>query len=441
MDSQKEESIIHLLFFSGIYLFNFSQLNKTKTLHMERGFAFAMSKIPKIVIIGAGYGGLVTALQLQKKLNHSEADITLVNKYDYHTITTHLHMPAAGTDHHDYARVSISELIDKLKVGFIQSAVMEIDPREKKVILEDRTLSYDYLVVGLGSEPEMFGIPGVKEYAMKISSINSVRLIRKHIEYMFAKYNMKPHRTDYLTFVVGGSGLTGTEFVGELADRVPYLCKEYDVDPSLIKIYTIEMAPKALPPDLPSDLVEYGMEVLRRKGIIFKLSTLIKECTPEGVVLSDGEFIQAATVIWTGGVRGNRLLERAGFETMRGRVKVDEYLRSPKYTDVFIVGDCSLVFSPEGKPYPPSAQIAVQQGFHVARNLAAMIRNHSIKPFVFDYKGTIASLGKGEAVGVVNGKNIKGRYATLMKKIIDARYLFIIGGISLVLKKVLFKRS
>jgi NADH dehydrogenase len=393
-----------------------------------------MSRIPKIVILGAGYGGIGTALRLQKELNYNEADVTLVNKHDYHYITTHLHMPAAGTDDPENARVNILKLIDDSKVDFVKSTVTQIIPQEKKVILEDGSLSYDYLVIGLGGEPETFGIPGLKEYAMNIRSINSVRLIREHIEYQFAKYKREPHRTDYLTFVVGGAGFTGIEFVGELADRVPQLCKEFDVNPELVKIYNIEAAPTALPGFDP-ELVDYAMNVLRNKGVEFKIATAIKECTPEGVILATGEEIKSATVIWTGGIRGNHLLEEAGFETMRGRIKVDEYLRAPGYDHVFVLGDCSIVMSPEGRPYPPTAQISMQQAVVCAYNLAASIRGTALKTFEYHSKGTVASLGKGEAIGIVGSRKLKGGVAALMKKIIDMRYLYIIGGIPLVIKK------
>ncbi|ANE45034.1 NADH dehydrogenase [Paenibacillus swuensis] len=393
-----------------------------------------MSRIPRIVILGAGYGGIITALRLQKELNYNEADVTLVNKHDYHYITTHLHMPAAGTDHFENARVNILKLIDEFKIDFVKSTVVQIRTQDKKVILEDGTLSYDYLVIGLGGEPETFGIPGLGEFAMNIRSINSVRHIKEHIEYQFAKYKKEPRRTDYLTFVVGGAGFTGIEFIGELADRIPQLCKDFDVDPSLVKIYNVEAAPTALPGFDP-ELVEYGMNVLTKKGVTFKIATAIKECTPEGVQLADGEFIKSQTVIWTGGIRGNRLIEEAGFEAMRGRVKVDEFLRAPGHDNVFIVGDGSLVISPENRPYPPTAQIAMQQGVVCAQNLVASIRNSSLKGFEYKSKGTVASLGKGEAIGLVGDKKVKGFWAAQVKKLIDIRYLFIIGGIPLVLKK------
>jgi NADH dehydrogenase, FAD-containing subunit len=393
-----------------------------------------MSSIPKIVILGAGYGGVMTALRLQKQLNYNEADVTLVNKHDYHYITTHLHMPAAGTDSPENARVSISKLIDEFKIDFVKSTVVQIRPQDRKVILEDGTLSYDYLVIGVGGEPETFGIPGLKEHALNIRSINSVRLIREHIEYQFAKYKREPHRTDYLTFIVGGAGFTGIEFVGELADRIPQLCREFDVDPQLVKLINIEAAPTALPGFDP-ELVEYAMEVLKKKGVTFRIGTPIKECKPDGVIVGEGEEIKAQTVIWTGGIRGNRLIEEAGFETVRGRVKVDEYLRAPGHDNVYIVGDNSLVFNEEGRPYPPTAQLAMQQGVAVAHNLVASIRNQALKKFEYKHKGTVASLGKGEAIGIAFGKKYKGWTAAQLKKLIDLRYLFIIGGIPLVLRK------
>lgn len=393
-----------------------------------------MSRIPRIVILGAGYGGIVTAIGLQKELNYNEADVTLVNKHDYHFITTHLHMPAAGTDNPENARIEISKLIDEFKIDFVKSTVVQIRPYDKKIILEDSTLSYDYLVIGLGGEPETFGIPGIKEYALNIRSINSVRLIREHIEYQFARFKQEPHRTDFLTFVVGGAGFTGIEFVGELADRIPELCREFDVDPALVKIYNIEAAPTALP-GFDADLVEYAMQVLAQKGVTFKIATAIKEVTVDGVVLSDGEIIRSTTVVWTGGIRGNRMVEEAGFDTKRGRIVVDSTLRSKDFENVYVVGDCSIVLNEEGQPYPPTAQIATQQGEIAAYNLVAAIRNTPMKDFTFVNRGIIASLGKGDAIGVVGTKKLKGFIAALLKKVVEIRYLYKIGGIPLVIKK------
>lgn len=393
-----------------------------------------MSRIPRIVILGAGYGGIVTAIRLQKELNYNEADVTLVNKHDYHYITTTLHMPAAGTDVSKNACVNILNLIDEFKIDFVKSTVVQIRPHEKKIILSDGTLSYDYLVIGLGGETETFNIPGLLENSMNIRSINTVNLIREHIEYQFAKFKRDQTRKDYITFIVGGAGFTGIEFIGELADRVPELCKEYGVDPAWVKIYSIEAAPTPLPGFDP-ELVEYAMQVLTNKGVTFKMATAIKECTPEGVVLADGEEIKAATVVWTGGVRGNHLVEEAGFEAKRGRIVVDQFLHAPGRDNVYVVGDCSIILNDEGNPYPPTAQIAVQQGEACANNLVASIRGEVLKTFKPTFKGTVASLGRGEAIGIIGTRKVKGYFAYIMKRLIEIRYLYHIGGILLVLKK------
>lgn len=391
---------------------------------------------PKILILGAGYGGLLTTLQLQKKLNYNEAEVTLVNKHSYHYITTWLHEPAAGTASADHARVDLDRIINKEKVNFVKGTVKSIQSEEQTVTLESgEILDYDYLVIGLGSEPETFGIEGLKEYAFSIRSINAVRNIREHIQYMFSKFKQEPDRTDYVTFVVGGAGFTGIEFCGELGDRLPELCEEFDVDPSKVKVYCIEAAPTALPGFDP-ELVNYAMDVLGKKGIEFKIATPIKQCTPDGVLLATGEEIKAKTVVWAAGVRGNSIVEQAGFEVMRGRVKVDEYLRAPGHENVFVVGDCALIFNEEGRPYPPTAQIAVQEGETLGENLVAIIRGEVTHKFTPHLQGTLASLGKGEGIGQVGSKKLFGSTAAMMKKASDLRYLYKIGGVGLALKKV-----
>lgn len=144
---------------------------------------------PKIVILGAGYGGLMVATRLQKSVGTNEAEIVLVNKNDYHYETTWLHEASAGTLHHDRVRYDIKDVIDRNKVEFVQGTALEIKTEEKKVILENGEIDYDYLVVSLGAEPETFGIKGLKEHAFSIVNVNAARHIREHIEYQFATYN------------------------------------------------------------------------------------------------------------------------------------------------------------------------------------------------------------------------------------------------------------
>ncbi|CRK81613.1 NAD(P)/FAD-dependent oxidoreductase [Neobacillus massiliamazoniensis] len=396
---------------------------------------------PKVVIVGAGYGGLMTIVRLQKLLGVNEADIVLVNKNDYHYETTWLHEASAGTLHHDKVRYDIRNVIDRSKVDFIQDTVVEINKEEKKVILEQGEVSYDYLVIALGGEPETFGIKGLKEYAFGITNVNSSRQLREHIEYQFATYNMEEEKNENrLSIVVGGAGFTGIEFLGELTNRIPKLCQEYDVDFQKVKITCVEAAPTVLPGFDP-ELVKYAVSQLESKGVEFLIGTAIKECTPDGILVAKGEEepreIKAGTVVWAAGVRGNAVIEKSGFEAMRGRVKVQPDLRVPGFDDVFIIGDSSLVINEEiNRPFPPTAQIAMQQGEVCSRNIAFLIRDkHELESFSFENKGTVCSLGDDDGIGVVFGKKITGSKAAFMKKVVDNRALYMIGGAGLVLKK------
>ncbi|MEH6972638.1 NAD(P)/FAD-dependent oxidoreductase [Bacillus sp. JJ675] len=398
---------------------------------------------PKVVVLGAGYGGLMTVTRLVRKIGVNEAEITLVNKHNYHYETTWMHEASAGTLHHDRCRYPIKDVINQSRVRFVKDTVKKINKDENKVVLETGELSYDYLVVALGAIPETFGISGLREHAFPIANINTSRQLREHIEYQFATYNTEAEkRPERLTIVVGGAGFTGIEFLGELANRIPELCREYDIDRQKVNLICVEAAPSVLPGFDP-ELVDYAVNYLEGKGVEFKIGTAVKECTPDGIIVGKDDMteeIKAGTVVWAAGVRGNPVIEESGFENMRGRVKVKPDLRVEGHDNIFVIGDCSLVINEENdRPYPPTAQISMQQGETCAKNIAALIHGKETEAFQFDNKGSVASLGEHDAIGVAFGKKMTGTTASMMKKIIDNRSLFLIGGPGLVLKKGKFK--
>ncbi|PTY78555.1 FAD-dependent oxidoreductase [Heyndrickxia sporothermodurans] len=400
---------------------------------------------PRVVILGAGYGGLMTVTRLQKLLGTNDAEIILINKNKYHYETTWLHEASAGTLHHDRVRYDIKNVINPAKVEFIQATIEKVNPEEKKVILANGEVEYDYLVISLGSDSETFGIKGLDKYAFAITNVNAARQIREHIEYQFATYNTEVEKDEKrLSIVVGGAGFTGIEFLGELTNRIPELCEEYDIDAKKVRITCIEASPMVLP-QFDRDLVNYAIALLESKGVEFHIGNSVQEVTSEGVFFGkkgeEPQEIKAGTVIWSAGVRGNSVIDKSGFETMRGRVKVNDDLRIPGYEDIFVIGDCSLIINEEiNRPYPPTAQIAMQHGEVCARNVAKLVKGkNDLENFVFDDKGTVCSLGEDDAIGVVFGKKIKGTKASVMKKVIDNRALFMVGGPSLVMKKGKFK--
>ncbi len=394
---------------------------------------------PKILVLGAGYGGLTTVVNLQKQLGAEQAEITLINKNDYHYETTWLHEVGAGTISPEAARYPIASVINK-DVKFVQAAVTSIDVNSKQVGTTAGEFTYDYLVLGLGFEGETFGIPGLKEYALSFSDINTARRVREHIEYQFATWSLDEVRDDSkLTIIVGGAGFTGIEFLGELGNRVPELCKEFDVPKEKVRLLCVEAAPMVLPGFDPK-LVEYAKTSLAAKGVEFSIGTPVVEATPEGVNIKKGEdeieFIKAGTVVWAAGVRGNHLVETSGIESNRARIAVRKDMRAPGFDDVFVVGDCAFLLNEEaGRPYPPTAQIAMQQAVTIAKNIKHLIKNEDTETFVYSDKGAVCSLGHGDAIGDAMGKKFTGKTANALKKIVDDRALFLVGGAGLVLKK------
>ena len=300
---------------------------------------------PVILVLGAGYGGLTTVVNLQKRLGQ-QAEIILINKNDYHYETTWLHEVGAGTISPEAARYPIAKVITR-DVRFVQATVESVAVKSKKIGTSAGEFTYDYLVIGLGFEGETFGIPGLKEYALALTNIETARYVREHIEYQFASWSLDEVRDDSkLTIIVGGAGFTGIEFLGELGNRVPELCKEYDIPSELVRILCVEAAPMVLPGFDPQ-LVEYAKTQLAAKGIEFSIGTPVVEATPEGVKIKKGddefEFIKAGTVVWAAGVRGNALVESSGIESSRARIAVRKDMRAPGFDDVFIVGDCAFL--------------------------------------------------------------------------------------------------
>jgi NADH dehydrogenase len=397
-----------------------------------------MNTKPKIVVLGAGYAGLKTTRELTKLLAPEEAEIVLVNKHNYHYETTWLHEVAAGTINPNQARFMISDVIHPNRVRLIYDSVSKVDQENQRVHLENGEITYDYLVIALGFESNTFGIKGMEENAFAITDIESSRLIREHMELKFAQYTTDTSMTnDELTILVGGAGFTGIELLGELVERVPKLCKKYDIDRNHVKIINVEAMPSILPM-FDKDLVAYATKSLEDRGVEFRLGTAIKECTADSFIVGDdGEEIKAGTIIWTGGVTGSPVLSESGFDITKGKVTVDGDMRAPGYENIFILGDCAWVMDEEaGRPFPPTAQAAMQHAYTCANNIRALLDGTGLESFQFVDRGTVASLGVTDGIGTVfDGKNLQGKPAAAMKKVVDNRSVFLLGGTKILLKK------
>lgn len=391
----------------------------------------------KVVILGGGYAGLQTATKLQKLVSSQDCDITLINKNEYHYESTWLHEASAGTREYQDCLYPIASVLNHSKVDFVVDEVTKINKDEKTVETTNGTYKFDILVVALGFESETFGIAGMKEHAFQIENINTARRIAAHIEERFAHYANSSEKDEKdLAILVGGAGFTGIELLGELVEKVPALCKEYNIDQSKVKLTCVEAAPKMLPM-FSEDLVEYVMNYLEKRGVEFKIATPIVAANENGFVVKvneQEEQLYANTVIWAAGVRGSKLMEESFDGVKRGRIVVREDLRIDGYDDIFVIGDCSAVMSGE-RPLPTTAQIAMQQGEFTAAAIQKLLNGEKLSAFAYDDKGTVCSLGSHDGVGVVFGKEITGKKAAFMKKLIDTRAIFKIGGAGVAYKK------
>ncbi|MHC0035467.1 NAD(P)/FAD-dependent oxidoreductase [Pseudoneobacillus sp. C159] len=393
---------------------------------------------PKVVILGAGYGGLITSKKLAKLLKSGEADITLINKHDYHYITTQLHKTGVGTACDERITMRVEDLIDRQKIHFKRGNVTFINLADQSINLDsDEKVFYDYLLIALGFGIETFGIPGIKEHAFEIRSFRSTKKIFHHIQRQLLAYkeDQDPSR---LNFAVAGAGFTGIEMLGELVAGLPALCKATGVPYEITRIISVEASPTLLP-GFEQEAIDFSTNLLKQQGVELLTSTKISQYDGINIKIVNGNNIPARTLIWSCGVKGNELMEKLGIPTVQSRIVVDKDLRVPGYPNVFCIGDSSMFLKDEQTAYPPTAQIAIQQALICGENIVATIRGQQLKTFEYHHKGTVASIGDYAAVGKVGNFTIKGTFAALMKQIIEMRYLLVLGGPALLFKQT-FKR-
>lgn len=385
-----------------------------------------MSK--EILILGGGYGGLLSALSAREHME--DANITVINRVATHQIITELHRLAAGNVSEKAVALPLAKLFKGKNINLQVGTVQTIDVEGRKVALENgSTYKYDALVLALGSETNYFGIPGLQENSLTLKSVADANRIYAHVEERIREYKKSNNKAD-ATFVIGGGGLTGVELVGELADELPGMCAKIGVDFADVSLYLVEAMPSILP-IFSAELIERATTSLEKRGVQFLTGLAITEVKGSTVSLKDGRTIETNTMVWTGGVQGSSLVANCGVEVNRGRATVNEFLQSVSHPDVFLAGDCAVVFGPEGRPYPPTAQLAWQMGELAGANIAAYFKGSKMNTFQPVFSGTLASLGRKDGIGSIgeSGIELKGTPASLMKKASNARYLSHINGL------------
>lgn len=398
-----------------------------------------MSTSKKIVILGAGYAGVVAGRKLNKLFKKDpNVEITLIDKNDAHVLLTELHEVAGNRIEPDGIKVSLEKCFRYTKVQVVRDEIYKMDFQNKK--LEGSiTYDYDYLIVATGSEPAYFGIEGMKENSFTLWSYEDALQVKQQILDMFQRAQYEEDATkreEMLTFVVGGGGFTGVEMMGELMQWVKRLCKRFDINRHEVKLILVEGLPQILP-IMSDSLVKKTENYMKKYGVDIITNTFITSVDENSITVKSGEEtskISTKTLIWTGGIQGNQLAVEEGAKVgKRGRIAVNDFMELEDKDGVYAIGDVAYHEDEEGNMMPALVESAMQSGEAAAYNIKADIKGTEKKALKLNLHGNMVSIGATYAVAeVMGGKKVSGIFATLLKHVVNMHYLWEIGGAILI---------
>ena len=379
-----------------------------------------------VVIAGAGYAGLHVALRLTTKLrNRPEIDITMVDRHDYHQAITELPRVAAGTRAADAVRIPVQDMLAK-RVRFVQTEISGFDLAGRNLLTGDGPIGWERLVLALGSKPDDFDIPGLAQRTLSLYSASDAERVWSAVTGALttaASATDPDQQRRLATVVVGGGGATGVELAGELAEMMPEVAKGHGLPPDRPAVLLIEGGPTILAGSSPH-LIDKATRMLADLGVQVRTEAVVSAATHEGFRLDDGQLIEGGVFVWAGGLKAPDLVAESELPTgHNGRVKVDQYLRALDHPDVYVAGDLASVVDPHtGHVLPALAQVALEEGETVARNLDAEVAARPLEAFSFKDKGFVVSVGPRRGVADIAGITTGGRLAHLLKDAIEWEY-------------------
>jgi len=380
----------------------------------------------QIVVAGAGYAGLHVALRLTPRLrNNPSAALTLVDRHDYHQALTELPRVAGGTRAADAVRIPLQEMLGA-QVRFVQAEITGFDLAGQSLITDADPIGWTRLVLALGSRPNDFAIPGLAERTLSLYSASDAERVWAAVSATLdaAAAAADPERQRRLaTVVVGGGGATGVELAGELAEMLPQVAGDHGLATNQPAVQLIEAGPTILAGSSPR-LIEKAATILSDLGVRVRTSAQIAAATENGFRLADGQLVEGGVFVWAGGLKAPDIVAGSGLPTgHNGRVKVDRYLRALDHPEIYVAGDLASVVDPEsGHVLPPLAQVALEEGETVARNLDAELKGKPLEAFTFHDKGFVVSVGPRRGVADIAGVTTGGRLAHLLKDAIEWEY-------------------
>jgi NADH dehydrogenase len=385
---------------------------------------------PKVVIVGAGFGGL----QCAKALIGKPVDVLVVDDRNYHLFTPLLYQVAS-------CLLAPAEIATPLRtlfrrapnVRYRQGRVVRVDVEAKSLTLaDDDVLTYDALVIATGSTTNYYGKPDVEQQALGLKDLGEALRLRNHVLTCLERAVIEPEGDDrrrHLTFCIVGAGPTGVEYAGALAELVRLvLPREYpELDHRDVRIVLVEGTDRVLPSFTPR-LSAYAQKTLERLGVEVRCNSLVASADERSVTLVDGTHIPTYSMVWAAGVRpADPLDERldASADKPSGRIAVDDHLRVVGVDGVYAIGDVAAGRDRHGSSLPMLATPAMQEGRYVAREIA---EGASSRPFRYRNRGSLATIGRSAAVGKVGPVQFTGFLGWVVWLTVHLYYLIGFGN-------------
>ncbi|HEY4738432.1 MAG TPA: NAD(P)/FAD-dependent oxidoreductase [Xanthobacteraceae bacterium] len=385
-----------------------------------------IARIPRVVIVGAGFGGLSAA----KGLAGAACEITLIDRHNYHLFQPLLYQVAtAGLSPADIAAPIRGIVGAQRNITVALAAVSGVDTVRSEVIAEGRRISFDFLVLATGAQHAYFGRDDWAFYAPGLKTIDDATYLRRRILLAFERAEAEPdpvERQRLLNFVIVGGGPTGVEMAGaiaELANRA-IASDFHNIDPRSTRVILVEAGQRLLKTFDPS-LSVLALQSLQQLGVEVRLGAVVTGCSCAAVFLGD-ERIETRTIMWAAGVKASPAGAWLVVDADRvGRVRVGADLSVPGHPNIFVIGDTALAMGVDGEPLPGVAPVAKQQGKYVADVLRARMKARPTEPFRYRNNGSMATIGRKSAVAELGGIKLSGFSAWLLWCL--AHVYFLIG--------------
>ncbi len=348
---------------------------------------------PRVVILGAGFGGL-TAARAMADIAH----VTVVDRHNFQTFLPLLYQVSTAGLAADHVAHPIRGALRKSGVQFRMGSPISVDHKNKSIKLDSsEVLEFDQLIVALGSITADFGVPGVTEHALGMKSVSEALLIRAEVMRRFEDLCRFQDDTIFSISIVGG-GPTGVEMAGAFAELVRGPLKHDQAHAAAhIRITLIEAGPRILPM-FSEKLSARAKKDLEKLGVQVLLNTAVAQIKPRTILIKDGEPIPSEVTIWAAGVKGEPAAEKLNLPLVNTRIDVNETLQVKNYPNIFAIGDIAGFVADNGRFLPMVAPVAMQQGRFIAKQIRRLTNAEPLQPFKYIDKGSMATIGRHKAI-------------------------------------------